>query len=176
MQMIYIWRYLLMSFPFVSTPVFVPAFPLDRSNSGLIFMRWVCDTILHPEAVPNPWIWSVQVLSPLCWVFQLIPSLLVPGNLLLSWHLGLCSGYHQFPTPHTPTATYHHSISWSSVLLPRGLLSHFNLPPSSLHILSLWKIPLPLNFPWLFWSLFYVGLKNPQFVPHSRFFSWEYFV
>jgi hypothetical protein len=29
--------------------------------------------------VPVYWIWSLQVLYPLCWVFQLISSLLGPG-------------------------------------------------------------------------------------------------
>jgi hypothetical protein len=30
-----------MAFPSVSAPLFVPVFPLDRSNSGLKFWRWV---------------------------------------------------------------------------------------------------------------------------------------
>ena len=55
---------------------------------------------LNQGVKPNLWIWSLQVLSPLCWVFQLMSSLLGPGNLLLPWHLGLSSGYSQFPIPH----------------------------------------------------------------------------
>jgi hypothetical protein len=30
-----------MTFPSVSAPVFVPVFPSGRSNSALIFLRWV---------------------------------------------------------------------------------------------------------------------------------------
>jgi hypothetical protein len=56
--------------------------------------------ILQLGAMPNHWIWSLQVLSPLCWVFQLMSSPLGPGNLLLHWHLGLSSGHPQFPIPH----------------------------------------------------------------------------
>jgi hypothetical protein len=35
------WGSLWMVFSLVSAPLFVPVFPLDRSNSGLIFLRWV---------------------------------------------------------------------------------------------------------------------------------------
>ena len=61
---------------------------------------------LQPGASCNLWIWSLQVLSPLCWVFQLMSSLLGPGSLLLSWHLGLSGGYPQFPIPHCYTPLF----------------------------------------------------------------------
>jgi len=35
------WGSFWMAFPLVSAPLFVPAFPLDKNNSGLIFLRWV---------------------------------------------------------------------------------------------------------------------------------------
>jgi hypothetical protein len=83
---------------------FIPVFPLVRSNSGLIFLRWVGGPLPQLETVPNLWIRSLQVLSPLCWVFPLISFPLGPGSLLLSWHLRLSSGYPQFLIPplHTP--------------------------------------------------------------------------
>ena len=82
-----------MAFPSVSALLFVPSFPLDRNNFGLIFLRWMNGPILQLEAVPNLCIQSLQVLSPFGWIFQLMSSLLCPGSLLLSWHLGLSSGY-----------------------------------------------------------------------------------
>ena len=100
------WGSLWMAFPSVSAPLFVPVFPLDRSNSGLKFWRWVGGPIPQLGAMPNLWIWSLQVLSPLCWVFQLMSSLLGPGSLLLSWHLGLSGGYPQFPIPHCYTPLF----------------------------------------------------------------------
>jgi hypothetical protein len=42
-----------------------PAFPLDKNNYGLKFLRWVCDP--HPSSggLPIYWSWTLQVLSPL---------------------------------------------------------------------------------------------------------------
>jgi hypothetical protein len=40
------WGSLWMAFPSVSTSLFVPEFHLYRSNSGLIFLRWVSGLIL----------------------------------------------------------------------------------------------------------------------------------
>jgi hypothetical protein len=34
-----------MAFPSVSATLFVPAFPFDGWNSGLIFLKWVVDPI-----------------------------------------------------------------------------------------------------------------------------------
>jgi hypothetical protein len=54
-----------MAFPSVSAPLFVPEFPLDRSNySGLIFLRRVGGHIPQPEAMNTHSMCSLQVLSP----------------------------------------------------------------------------------------------------------------
>jgi hypothetical protein len=39
------WDILWIAFPSVSAPLFVPASPFDRKNSGLIFLRWVVSPI-----------------------------------------------------------------------------------------------------------------------------------
>ena len=92
----------------VSAPLFVPAFPFQGKNSELRFLRWMGVPIPQLKAMPIHWIDSLQVLSPLCWVFQLISSPLVPGNLLLPWHLGLSNSYLQFPIPdcYTPLLNF----------------------------------------------------------------------
>jgi hypothetical protein len=74
-------------FPLVSAPVFVPVFPLDRSNFGIKCCRWMGGTIAQPRDMPNLWKSSLQVLYPFCWIFQLIPSPLSPRSLLISWYL-----------------------------------------------------------------------------------------
>jgi hypothetical protein len=56
----------------------------DRSNSGLIFLRWVGALITQLGAMHNLWICSLQVLSLPGWVFQLISSPLDHWSLLLS--------------------------------------------------------------------------------------------
>jgi hypothetical protein len=75
------WGSLWMAFVSFSAPLFVPAFPFDRRNSGLLFSRYVGGPIPQPGAMPIHWIWSLQVLSPLCCVFWLMSSLLGSGNL-----------------------------------------------------------------------------------------------
>jgi hypothetical protein len=62
----------------------------------------------HPPtgALPNLWIWSLQVLLPLCRAFQLISSPLCPERFLLSWHLGLAGGYSPVPIPHCYTPLF----------------------------------------------------------------------
>ena len=62
----------------------------------------------HPSTWCNTvhWILSLQVVSPLCWVFQLMSSLLGTGALLLPWHLGLSSGYPQFSIRHCYTPPF----------------------------------------------------------------------
>jgi hypothetical protein len=42
------WGSLWMAFPSVSAPFSVPAFPLDRNNSVLIFLSWVGSLIPQP--------------------------------------------------------------------------------------------------------------------------------
>jgi hypothetical protein len=61
---------------------FVPVFPLDRNNSELKFFRWVDGPIPQLGAMHNYWKWNLQVLSPLCWVFQLLSSPLSAVNPL----------------------------------------------------------------------------------------------
>ena len=75
------WYSLWMAFASVSTPHFVPVFFfffLDRSPSGLRIWRWVGGSIPQLGALPNLWIWSLQVLPSICWIFQLISSLFGP--------------------------------------------------------------------------------------------------
>jgi hypothetical protein len=43
-----------MAFLSVSTPLFVPVFPLDSSNSGLKFWRWVVGLLPQPEDHVEP--------------------------------------------------------------------------------------------------------------------------
>jgi hypothetical protein len=101
---------------------FVPVFPLDRNNSGLKNLRWMGGPIPQLGAMPIYWRWSLRVLSPFCWVFQLKSSPLDPGNFLHPWCLGLSSG---FPCSLPSTATYFSLFSWFS-----GLLSYlFILSP-----------------------------------------------
>jgi hypothetical protein len=55
-------------------------------------------------ALPNFWLWSLQVLPSLCWVFQLMSSSpLCSRCLLLSWYLERSGGYPQFPILHSYT-------------------------------------------------------------------------
>ena len=108
MQMSWIprWGSLWIVFPLVSVPVFVPAFPIDRSHSGLIILRKVGGPIPQSGIVPYHLIWSLQFLSLLRWLFQLMPPLLAPGSFLFSWHLGLSVGYPQFPISHCYTPPF----------------------------------------------------------------------
>lgn len=58
-----------MAFPSGFALLFVSVFPLEWSNSGLKFLRWVGGPMPQLGAIANIWIWSLQVLFPLCWVF-----------------------------------------------------------------------------------------------------------
>ena len=130
------WGSLWMTFPSVSTLHFVLIFPLDRSNSGLKIWRCVGDPIHQLRSLPNLWICSLQVLSlptPFCSAFQLILSLLGPGSLLLSWHLGLSGCYPQFPIPHCYILLFNFLTLYNLVhLLPYLILPLFIPFPSSL--------------------------------------------
>ena len=118
-----------LSFSLCST--FVLAFLLNKNHSGLKFLRWVDGSIPQPGAMPILWVWSLQVLSPLCSVFQLMSSLLGPENLLLPWHLGLSSSYPQFPIPHCYTPLFNFlTICTSSSLFPHLILAPFSCPSS----------------------------------------------
>lgn len=116
-----------MAFPSVS--VLFSTFPVNKSNSRLIFLRWVGDPIPHPGTVPYLWISSLQVLSPLCHIFQLKFSLLSPGSLMLSWHLGLSTNYPQFPVPHCKIPLIYFLILYTSPLSPPTTNpTHYYLP------------------------------------------------
>jgi hypothetical protein len=106
---------------------------------------------LNQKTMPNHWIWSQQVLPPLCEVFQLMSSPWGPGRLLLSWQLGLSCCYFQFPTPYCYTPLFNFltlctsppspPIPDSSRLSPLPLL----FLPSSSHPL----LPLIILYPLL---------------------------
>jgi hypothetical protein len=138
------WEGLWMAFPSVSALLFVPAFPSDRSNSGLSILRWVGGLIPQLGAVPNLWIWSLLVLFPFCWVFQLLSSPLGTGNLLLSWHLELSTGYPQFPIPHCWIPLFNFlTLCTSPCLLPHLILPTFSPPPPLFFPSSQPPRPLP---------------------------------
>jgi len=135
------WGSLWMAFPADSAPLFVPEFPFDRRNSGLIFLRWVGGPIPQLSAVPNHWIRSPQVLSSLRWVFWLKSSLLSPGNFLGPWHLGLSSGYPQFSF----FLLLHTYFQIPDPLYFPHLRPYLNCSPFSLPILFLSQIPPSLS-------------------------------
>ena len=129
------WGSLWMCFPSVTFSFFVPLFLLYKSNSGLNFWRWVGGPISQLGVMSNLWIWSRQVLHPLCGVFHLIASLWGPGRLLLSCHLGLSGCYPQFSIPHCYTLLFNfltllHLLSY--LILPFFSLSPPFPPPKSL--------------------------------------------
>jgi hypothetical protein len=99
----------------------------------------VGDPIPQLGIVPNFWIWSQQVLSPLCWIFQLRLSLLGHGSLLLCSHLGLSVDYSsQFPMPpllHT-SVQFHDPLCITLHLLPYLILPPFVSSPPPLFLLS----------------------------------------
>ena len=66
--------------------IFVPVFLLDRINSVQKF-EMVSEHIPQMLAMPIFWRWSLQVLSPPCWILQLISSHLCPKSLSLFWWL-----------------------------------------------------------------------------------------
>ena len=126
----WISRCLWMAFPSGYAPIFVPIFPLDSSSSGLKSLRRVGGPILQVGNVSILFIWFLQVLSPLCRVFQLMSFPLCTGSILLSWNLGLSDGYFCSPSP---IATHLCSISWSSLhllyILSHLILTLFTSPP-----------------------------------------------
>jgi hypothetical protein len=122
-----------MAFPLVFVPLFVSVFPLDRSNSGLKFWRWVGGPIPQPGGGGKCLISGCgldRFSPPLCGVFQLTSSLWGPGRLLLSWHLGLSCCYPQFPIPHCYTPLFNFLILSNLLhLLPYLILILPPFPP-----------------------------------------------
>jgi hypothetical protein len=115
--------------PFLhSAPLFVPVFPSDRSYSGLKFWRWAAGGLIH-----DLWIWSRQVLLPLCGVFQLMSSPWGPLAFLASGTFWLLPSVPHCYTPLFNFLTLCTSppsppIPDSSPLFP----SPSSLPPKSL--------------------------------------------
>jgi hypothetical protein len=101
-----------------------PSISFRQEHSGLKFWSgWVAPS-LNQGTMPNLWIWSQQILPPLCGVFQLMSSSLGPGRFLLSWHLGLSGCYPQFPNPHCYTSRFNLlTIFDSSLLCPHRFYS-----------------------------------------------------
>lgn len=114
-----------MAFPSVSVPFFVPVFPLYRNISGLKILWCVGGSIPQQGPVSIYWRWSVQVVSPRCWVFLLMSSPLGLGSLSLPWSLG--------PVPHYPLL--HASIQFNDPL-------NFSPVPSKDRSCSLFSLPL----------------------------------
>ena len=136
---------------------------------------------LNQGGMPNLWIWSQQVLPPLCGIFWLMSSPWGPGRLLLSWHLGLSGCYPQFPIRHCYTPLFNFltlctsppspPIPDSSPLLPPP---PFLFLPSPSHPL----LPLIILFPLLsrteastLWSSFLLSFMWSMScivgIPHS---------
>jgi hypothetical protein len=93
------WGSLWKNIPSVSALLFLSKFPLDRSYLGLKFFEEGGYSCHSTRALLKLWIWSLQVLISLRWVFQLMSSPWGPERLLFSWHLRVSVGYHQFPIP-----------------------------------------------------------------------------
>jgi hypothetical protein len=130
MEWMHRWGSLWMTFLSVSALFFFPAFNFGRRNSGLIFLRWLGGVIPQLRAMPKYWICFLQVLSPICWVFQLMFSLLGPGNFLGSWHLGLSSGSPSDPAP----PLLHNYFQIANPLYFSLISSHIrNAPPFPSH-------------------------------------------
>jgi hypothetical protein len=107
-----------MAFPSVSTPLFVPVFPLDRSNFGLKFWEGWEDPSLNQRPCITSWYGLYRFsLSPLLGISaNAIP--LGPVSLLLSWHLGISGGYPQFPIPRCYTPLFNFLTLCTSPLSP----------------------------------------------------------
>lgn len=121
-----------MGFPSVFAPHLSPVFTLHRSNSGFKIWRGVGGPITHLGALPNLYIWSLQVLFPFFWVFYIILSPLGPGRLLLNWYLVFSVDYSQFPILHC----------YRPLTIPISLI-YLTLPPFPFPLLSSPSHPLP---------------------------------
>ena len=102
--------------------------------------------ILPLGAVPNLWIYSLQVLAPppLHWVFQLMSCPLGPGILFLSRQLGLSDGYSYFRILHWYTPLFNFlTFCTCPHILPYLVLPSFSLlsPLSPSEVLAYLYLP-----------------------------------
>ena len=125
-----------LSFIFCST--LIPAFPLDRRNSGLNFEKGWGGSNPQLVAIPNLWIWSL-LISPLGWAFQLMSSQFCLESLLLLYHQGLSVGYPQFPISHCYTTLF------NSLTLHISPPSPLTLDPAPFFLLPLSLSPKPFS-------------------------------
>lgn len=123
---------------------FCPCISLIQINSGVIFLRWVGRSIPQPlDEMPNFWIWSLQALSLLCWIFHLMSSPLGSGTLLLPWSLRLSSGCLQLPITHCYRSLLNFLTLCTSLLsLPVPDTASPLYPPLSISLPGL-SLPLP---------------------------------
>ena len=73
------WGRLWLAFPSVSAQLFVPAFPLDWKNSGLILLRWVGDPSTRGHAYSLD-IVSTGSNSPLLYILANVLKLIKKKN------------------------------------------------------------------------------------------------
>jgi hypothetical protein len=67
-----------MTFPSVSAPFFVPAFPFNRRNSVLIFLRWVCGPI--PQTGSHASLQDMVSTSPISPLLVILTNVLLAGT------------------------------------------------------------------------------------------------
>lgn len=92
------WGSLCMVFLSVSALFFVPGFPLNRSNSELKFWGgWVALSL--NQEVSNLWICSLEVLSPLCRIFQIMSSHWILGATCFPGIWEFLLAISRFPSP-----------------------------------------------------------------------------
>jgi hypothetical protein len=104
-----------MAFPSVSAPLFLPVFPFDRSNSELIFFRWVVGHIPQLEGYAYLLdMVSTGSIFPLLGILAIVISV-GPSLVLVIWDILVA--YPPVPTPpllHTSTQI-HDPLYFSSV-------------------------------------------------------------
>jgi hypothetical protein len=122
-------RWSLGGLPFSLCSIFFwSVFPLDRNISVLKFLSCMDGPIPYLRAMPNYWRCSLQVLSPLYWIFQVMSSTLGPGSFSHPRHLRICSGPTPPPVPY-PTHPLL-LVLWASLLsLPIPNPASFFSPP-----------------------------------------------
>jgi hypothetical protein len=87
--------------------------------------------LYRPQRIVEQSFCCLRIDSPLCWIFQLISSLLGPGSLLLVWSLD------DYPIPHPPLL--HTSVQFPIhplCFLPHLILSSLFPSPAPLFFLS----------------------------------------